>query len=559
MGWSQEVVPATRAFHIGPLESPSKAGNQIRILEIEYSCRRSDVALNEEKLRQGMRSKKGGVYSQQVVDRDIENLYQTGDYTNLQIVTSPVTVDGEQGVRLAVMVDPRVRVSEVEVKRMRPDGGLDDNLSVKREELMGVHPKPWDTRDAHESAGGAGAAARNPTVTKAGEILREERLFRDAVAMEECYREKGYKDVRITPKTIDVKGEEAKVVFEVEEGKPGFIEEVRFLGNKEVGAEELIKVVTLKPASSLSSKEESNRFRSEKLEIDLDRVKDLYVNEGFLDVQVTASVDLVSEPKNMGGDKKGPVDGGEGSGREDLSLQYRIVEGQRYGVEKISVSGNTFFSENDILKELRSNSKGQEVFDQVGLKMIRVDGLRRGRAYSVHGLQASIETLQNMYGREGFREARMEYRVEPGAKKGDLDIHFKIAEGEKFRVERIEILGNTVTEDSVIRREIQLAPGEVFNTVKEKSSKENILKTGLFSNVETYAEETDRPHYQKLFIKVVEKPKELTFGFGVSYFWNGNPERSLVLGSHFPFILTLNFSQNWGVVFEMMYEWIKRK
>jgi len=559
MGWSQEAVPAARAFHVGPLESPSKAGNQIRILEIEYSCKRSDVALNEEKLRQGMRSKKGGVYSQQVVDGDIENLYQTGDYTNLQIVTSPVTVDGEQGVLLTVMVDPRVRVSEVEVKRIRPDGGLDDNLSVKREELMCVHPKPWDTRDAHESAGGAGAVVRNPTVTKTGEILREERLFRDAVAMEECYREKGYKDVRITPKTFDVKGEEAKLVFEVEEGKPGFIEEVCFLGNKEVGAEELKKVVTLKPASSLSSKEESNCFRIEKLEIDLDRVKDLYVNEGFLDVQVTASVERFGESKSKGEEKKGRVDGGAGKSREDLSLVYRIVEGQRYGVEKISVSGNTFFSENDILKELRSNSKGQEVFDQVVLKMIRVDGLTRGRAYSVHGLQASIETLQNMYGREGFREARMEYIIEPGAKKGDLDIHFKIAEGEKFRVERIEILGNTVTEDSVIRREIQLAPGEVFNTVKEKSSKENILKTGLFSSVESYAEETDQPHYQKLLIKVVEKPKELNFGFGVSYFWNGKPERSLVLASHFPFILTLNFSQNWGIVFEKMGDLIKRK
>ena len=507
MGWSQEAVPAARAFHVGPLDSPSKVGNQIRILEIEYSCKRSDVTLNEEKLRQNMRSNKGGVYSQREVDGDIGSLYATGDYTNVQIITTQVQAeDGEQGVRLTVMVDPRVRVLEVEVKRRRLDGGLDDDLSVKPEELMRVHPKPWETRDAHELAGGARAAVRNPTVTKAGEILREERLFRDAVAMEECYREKGYKDVRITPKTFDVKEEEAKVVFEVEEGKPGFIEEVRFIGNQVVGVEELKKMVTLKPASCWSGKEDSNCFRSEKLEIDLDRVKDLYVNEGFLDVQVTASVDLVSDPKNMGGDKKGPVDGGEDSGREDLSLQYRIVEGQRYGVEKISVSGNTFFSENDILKELRSNSKGQEVFDQVGLKMIRVDGLRRGRAYSVHGLQASIETLQNIYGREGFREARVEYRVEPGVKKGDLDIHFKIVEGEKFSVERIEIRGNTLTEDSVIRREILLAPGEVFDTVKEKNSKENILKTGLFSNVETYAEETDRPHYQNLIIKVVEKP-----------------------------------------------------
>ena len=267
----------------------------------------------------------------------------------------------------------------------------------------------------------------------------------------------------------------------------------------------------------------------------------------------------MGEPNNKGDEKDSPIDGGAGNSSEDLSLVYRIVEGQRYGVEKISVSGNTFFSENEILKELRSNSKGQNVFDQAGLKMIQVDGLTRGRAYSAHGLQASLEALQNMYGREGFREARMEWRVEPGVKKGDLDIHFQISEGEKLRVERIKILGNTVTEDSVIRREIELAPGEVFNTEKEKSSKENILKMGLFTSVETYAEETDQPHYQKLFIKVVEKPKELTFGFGVSYFWNGQPERSLILASHFPFILTLNFSQNWGIVFEKMGDLIKRK
>ena len=463
------------------------------------------MVLNEDKIRQGMRSTKGGVYSQQVVDGDIALLYQSGDYANVQICTTEMRAeDGERGVRLTVFVDPRVRVSEVEVKRKRPDGGMDDNLSVKREELLGVKPGTWETIGVPEDAGRTRGAIRSTTVTKAGEILREERLHRDAVAMEEHYQEKGYKDVRVTPKTVAAKGGD-KVVFEVEEGEQCFIREVRFVGNQAVGVEELKKIVTLKPASWWSGKEDSNCFRSEKLEIDLDRVKDLYVNEGFLDVQVTASVDLLSDPKNMGGDKEGLVDGGEGSRREELSIQYRIIEGQRYGVEKISVSGNTFFSENDILKELRSNSKEQEVFDQVGLKMIRVDGLRRGRAYSVNGLQASLEILQNMYGQEGFREARVEWRIEPGVKKGDLDIHFKIVEGEKFSVEKIEIRGNTATKDAVIRREILLAPGEVFDTVKEKSSKENILKTGLFSNVETYAEETDRSHYQNLIIIVVEK------------------------------------------------------
>lgn len=140
-----------------------------------------------------------------------------------------------------------------------------------------------------------------------------------------------------------------------------------------------------------------------------------------------------------------------------------------------------------------------------------------------------------------------------------MNIHFKIAEGEKFYVERIKIYGNINTNDAVIRREIQLAPGEVFDTEKEKSSKENILKTGSFSNVESYAEETEQSHYQNLIIKVVEKPEQLTFGIGVNYFWNGNSERSLVLASKFPFVITLNFSQNWGIVLEKIREALKRK
>ena len=515
----------------------SFAGTPIPILEIEYSSRRDDVPINEDKIRQNMRSKQGGVYSQQVVDGDITLLYETGEYTNVQICTTEMRAEaGERGVRLTVFVDPRVRVSEVEVKRRRPDGGLDDNLSVKQEELLGVEPTSWETIGVSENASRAKGTTRIPTVTKAGEILRKERLYRDAVAMEECYLEKGYKDVRVTPRTVAVKGED-KVVFEVEEGEQGFIEEVRFGGNQVVGVEELKKTITLKPASWWSGKDDSNCFRNEKLEIDLDRLKDLYANKGFLDVQVTASVERFGEPKSNEEEKEGRVDGGAGKSREDLSLVYRIVEGQRYGVEKISVSGNTFFSENDILKELRSGAKGVEVFDYVQLKMIRADGLTRGRAYSVNGLQASLEILQNMYGQEGFREARVEWRIEPGEKKGDLDIHFKIAESEKFKLERIEIRGNTATEDSVIRREILLAPGEVFDTVKEKNSKENILKTGLFSNVETYAEETDSPSQQKLIFSVLEKPEDITFGAGLSFFWSERSNQELFRISFFPAII----------------------
>lgn len=533
----------------------SFARTPIPILEIEYSSRRDDVTINEDKIRQNMRSTQGGVYSQQVVDGDIALLYETGDYSNVQICTTEVRAEnGERGVRLTVVVEPRVRVAEVEVKRRRPEGGLDDNLSVKREELLGVQPTSWETIGVPENASRAKGTTRKPTVTKAGEILREERLYRDAVAMEECYLEKGYKDVRVTPKIVAAKGGD-KVVFEVEEGEQGFIGEVRFIGNQAVGEEELKKVISLKPASWRSGKEDSNCLRIEKLEIDLDRVEDLYQNKGFLDVQVTASVHRFGELKNKEETKKTPRAGLRGN-KEDLILQYRIQEGQRYGVEKISVSGNSFFDEKDILDELKNNSKGQWVFDQVGLKMVQVDGLTRGRAFSVNGLQASLETLQNMYGRKGFREVRVTWKMEPLEKKGDCHVHFEVQEGEKFVVDRIEIQGNRFTKDEVIRREIQLAPGDVFDTGRERLSKKNLEGLNLFSSIETYAMETEDRNRQKLIVKVQEKPKNLTFGCGVSFFWAGTSDREILRLVRYPFIFIFTGPKDWESLFEPFRAWM---
>lgn len=530
-------------------------GTPIPILEIEYSSRRDDVTINEDKIRQNMRSTQGGVYSQQVVDGDIALLYETGDYSNVQICTTEVRAEnGERGVRLTVIVEPRVRVAEVEVKRRRPEGGLDDNLSVKREELLGVQPTSWETIGVPENASRAKGTTRKPTVTKAGEILREERLYRDAVAMEECYLEKGYKDVRVTPKTVAAKGED-KVVFEVEEGEQGFIGEVRFIGNQAVREEELKKVIRLKPASWRSGKEDSNCLRIEKLEIDLDRVEDLYQNKGFLDVQVTASVHRFGELKNKEETKKTPR-AGLRANKEDLILQYRIQEGQRYGVEKISVSGNSFFDEKDILDELKNNSKGQWVFDPVGLKMVQVDGLTRGRAFSVNGLQASLETLQNMYGRKGFREVRVTWKMEPLEKKGDCHVHFEVTEGEKFVVDKIEIQGNRFTKDEVIRREIQLAPGDVFDTGRERLSKKNLEGLNLFSSIETYAMETEDRNRQKLIVKVQEKPKNLTFGCGVSFFWAGTSDREILRLVRYPFIFIFTGPKDWESLFEPFRAWM---
>lgn len=504
----------------------STTSGQVKILEIEYSSSLVDVPINEEKIRQNMQSAKGEWYSQETVDKDIENLYATGDYSNVQIITSKEPSEsGEPGIRLSVIVSPKVSISEVEVKRKRADGGLDDQLSVDKEDLLDLKLKALTANEERGAQALTNAFKKKETVTKAGDILSEERLRRDAVAMEDFYRDKGFKDAKVTPVTSQVEGGKAKVTFEVNEGIRGFISKIRFIGNQSVASEELQKVVKLKPKAWWELFSKSDRYEEYGRKEDEARLKNYYLNKGYIDVQVEGSVDL---PRNARNEEAQADTTKREQGRpedfdpddipaEDLILTYRIEEGRQYRVGNLTVDGNAFFSADDLLNELQNRSKLKEIFDPVELKLLKADGLQSGEIYSVNGLEASKETLQDKYGRRGFREVRIEPQLQPNVETGMIDVNFSIKEGEKFYVGLIEIQGLTTTKEKVVRREIDLAPGEVFDTVREKSSKAKIQGLNYFSQVETYAEETDIPNRQKLIVQVKEKPTgEVSFGAGFS-------------------------------------------
>ena len=474
------------------------------ILEIEYSSRREDIAINEDKMRQNMLSVKRGPYFSQVVDQDIRNLYGTGEFENVLIVASEMrSEDGERGVRLSILVDPKPTLSDVSVTRTLPDGTSDNQTPQIGKNL-------------------------SLDVLQIGKMVGGENLHRQARQWEENYRKKGFSDVRIFGSLEPVEGGKAKAAFFIEEGPCRFIQKVSFSGNHLVKAKKIQKVIRLQPRSPWSGKGISNVFDPVQASEDVERIKDYYQNQGFLDVLVTRQLE-----EKPGG----------------LNLHYQIEEGRRYGVESIVLEGFTFFKERQLLKELRENSGKKEIFQPLELKMVPADGLLRGRPYSPLGLQASIETLQQLYGRHGFRDARVSARFLEGQEaKNSLQVHFEIQEGEKYSVEKVEVRGNRKIPDSEIRSKILLAPGDVFDFSKESASREDLLATGFFKDVKTYAEEGSQPNRQVLIFEVVEKPQELSFGFGVGYVWEGAPSRGFVLVAPFPTVLSFNFSAGWGMV-----------
>ena len=482
----------------------SRSGISIPILEVEYASRREDIPLNEDKIRQNMTSKKGGTYSQTAVDQDIRNLYATGDYENVQILTSPMrSEDGAAGVRLSVLIDPRPILSEVIREK------LDENGNVAGEPSLSAKELPLDQ-------------------IKVGRLVGGQSLDQQAKTWEKAYRDRGYPDAWIQPLLEAPINGRAQAKFQIHEGPRLFIEKVICSGNRHVSSQEIESVLTLKPKPLWGSQKNLNCFDSEKGQEDMKKIADLFQNRGFLDVRVNCERQI-----EAGG----------------LILRYHIQEGERYGVEKITVEGMQYFKETDLLRELREKSQNQEIFDPLHLKMIRADGLLRGRPYSVHGLQASIETLQNLYGQHGFREARISARIlEAGETKQALRVHFEIQEGERSYVDRVEIRGNQKLPDQQIRSLILLQPGDVFDVSKEEQTKKNLLKARFLEDVRTYAEETKQPNRQILVVAVKEKPQELSFGLGVSYFWRGASPRSLILGTPFPVIFSFNLSSGWDLV-----------
>src|SRR6266478_6208456 len=142
--------------------------------------------------------------------------------------------------------------------------------------------------------------------------------------------------------------------------------------------------------------------------------------------------------------------------------------------------------------------------------------MKEGSVYSPKQLHDDAKAVADAYGSGGYVDLVVLPEGTP-AGSARIDVHYKIEEGDRSFVNRINIAGNTRTKDKVIRREVLLAPGDVFNTVRVDITKKRLENLGYFAKVETYPEDTDVPGRKDLTILVQEKRTgSLSFGGGFS-------------------------------------------
>jgi outer membrane protein insertion porin family len=268
----------------------------------------------------------------------------------------------------------------------------------------------------------------------------------------------------------------ARVIYTVSEGGKTAIKSIRFEGNSKVSSSELSDVVkTRKYRPVLSPIFKTGRLNLDQISEDAAAIREYYQNRGFSDVQVSEPVVNRSNGK--------------------VDIVFRIAEGAPYKVGAISFRGGKLFPESEFQ---------------------RVTKLRSGATFSPAAVQADVKALQDLYGARGYVDFQAGVRPSTG---GDhvTNITYSMEEGSPAYVGRINITGNTRTKDKVVRRELALAPGEIFNTVRLDASKARLNNLNYFSKVDLYPSETGNPAERDLNVVLEEKRTgSLNFGAGFS-------------------------------------------
>jgi outer membrane protein insertion porin family len=313
------------------------------------------------------------------------------------------------------------------------------------------------------------------TKLKVGGALSDDAILSARRNLETYYRGYGYPDVAISHRTQPSEsGVGEDLIFIIEEGGKNEVRDIRFEGNNAFDSRTLRKQMKVKEKGFFSWISKSGRFEVDQLDTDLEAVLDYYRTHGYLRATGSVRRDAV------------------GDGRVDLVIQ--INEGAKYTVAGVGFGRMTVFKPEELYPALSLNG---------------------GDGYSSKKMRDDIKMIRSYYGSRGYADATVIPDIRD-AGPNQVNIVYRITEGSRYRVGRINIGGNTKTQDKVIRREMPLKPGDWFNSVELDTAKARLENLQYFSNVQVDSSD-GRGGYRDIDVLVEERRTgSISAGIGFS-------------------------------------------
>lgn len=411
-------------------------------------------SISKERVLANLATQVGQPYSERTVEEDIRSLYATGTVSNVRIFGEPF----EDGVKVTVLLQGRPIVSEVLI----------------------------------EGTGQVGQSrVRREVAVKPGASLSEEQIEDDRRKILKLYEDRNFAEVDVQYKIEELPDNKARVIFSITEGPKLVVRKISFVGGDSIKESELRKAMTTKTWNLLSFFNKSGRLIPAQVQEDYAALRLLYQNRGFADVEI---VDIATQPLP---DRK-----------DGVEIVVTINEGQQYHVNSVRIDGVNIVPVDEIMAGL--SMREGSLFTPSAPLPVAPGGVSR-----TGGLTGDIAMIQQFYGRRGYIEANVIPEVSP-AGPGAVDIVYRVDEGIQSYVNLINIQGNTRTKDNVIRRELSIKPGEVFDTALVDVSRDRLNNLNYFSRVDMSPSSTLVPGRKDLNV-ILEEKRTGSFNFGAGF------------------------------------------
>ena len=454
--------------------SQESTGPKIEKVNIQYI---GPASVSEQFIRSHIQLKSGDTYvpTGSQTESDIHALYATGQFYNIRVAVDQET-DG--GVNVTYIVQPKPRLTEIKIV---------GNKKIRTSKI------------------------KKKITVKPGQPLDEEKLFMDKEAIQDYYEKEGFPgtSVRYVP-DIDEAAGTGIVTFEITEGRKTKITHIEFIGATRFTQGKLRRQIKTKQHWMFSWLTGSDLFKQDQFEDDKDALGDFYRNHGYLDFEIK-DVQFQNPAPNR------------------MMVKIDVYEGQQYHVGAITLTGATLLSAAAFSSSYNPGPEPKPKYSPAyaqwdRLKKFNKDfKMKSGQVFTPDGLETNCTAVEDFYGSMGYIDVRrgggLTVQQIPNVETGTMDLGFTVQEGRKSYVEKVDIRGNVKTKDKVIRRELAISPGDVFDTTRVRLSQERLENMGYFSSVDLRPEPTEPPIAGRddLLVSVQEKPTgNFTVGAGYS-------------------------------------------
>ncbi|HEY0163917.1 MAG TPA: outer membrane protein assembly factor BamA, partial [Sphingomicrobium sp.] len=293
------------------------------------------------------------------------------------------------------------------------------------------------------------------------------------------YRRQGRFAATVEPKIVELDQNRVDLIFEIQEGPRSKVRQINILGNEKFADEQLRGEMATRQSRLLNILSGNTSYDPDRLAFDQQKLRQFYLIQGYADFRVVSAVAELTPDKR------------------DFIITYVVEEGERYKFGDVKVDSQ--------IRDLNSEA------------LQRTLPMKTGDWFNAKLNEDTVTSLTETAGLFGYAFADVNPRIERSKENLTMSVTFVVEDAPRVYVERIDINGNTVTRDKVIRREFRLVEGDPFNSIGVKRSRDRIQSLGYFQdNLEIEQEQGSTPDRVVLGVNVEEKSTgelQLSAGF----------------------------------------------